>query len=216
MVICSLQGFSTVYNLYTCHLRTVYLQSTNTRRRWSQLVRRWLEGESGRFTRRVDTLLQACSCVLRVAPIMEKDSSFVELPVLADDKIQFTDTRRDVEGGEEINRGVTAVKSSVKMKHIEGEISEAPISELGSRRTSKCWENSLQDPPFRKISRARLKLGDCLQTGCTPSTSEVFKLGGEGYSSNSLLRDAEDGLVDVANTFSELRDVWDKDADKEH
>ena len=32
-----LRGFSTVYNLFTCNLRTVYLQSTNTGRRLSQL-----------------------------------------------------------------------------------------------------------------------------------------------------------------------------------
>ena len=51
-------------------------------------------------------------------------------------------TVRVVEGWVEINRRVTAVKSPVMVKHIEGEISEAPISELYSSRTLKQWESS--------------------------------------------------------------------------
>ena len=40
--------------------------------------------------------------------------------------------------------------------------------------------------------------------------SEEFEHSGEAYSLNSLLRGAEDGLVDAVNPFSNLRDVWDK------
>ena len=119
-------------------------------------IRRWHEGGKGMFARRIGNLLQAFSCVPRVAPIMEMDSCFAEIPVLVDGKVQFIDvetlvlkvhgvqepcneflplTVRAVEGWVEINRRVTAVKSPTMVKHIEGEISEAPISELYSSRT---------------------------------------------------------------------------------
>ena len=81
----------------------------------------------------------------------------------------------------EINRRVTAVKSPEMVKHREGEISEAPISELYSSRTLKQWENSLQYPFFRHASRSRLELGDCLQANCLQGGSEEFKHGGEAY-----------------------------------
>ena len=132
------------------------------------------------LARRVDNMLQAFSCVLRVAPIMEMDPCFAKIPVLVDSTVQFIDvetpvlkvlvvqelcneliplTVRVVEGWVEINRRVTAVKSPVMVKYIEGEISEAPISELYSSRRLKQWENSLQYPFFRHVSRLRLELG---------------------------------------------------------
>ena len=43
------------------------------------------------FTRRVGNLLQAFSCVPRVAPIMEMDPCFAEIPVLVDGTVQFID-----------------------------------------------------------------------------------------------------------------------------
>ena len=115
------------------------------------------------FTRRVGNLLQAFSWVPRVAPIMEMDPCFAEIPVLVDGTVQFVDVETPVlkvhvvqepcnelltltvpvlEGWVEINCRVTAVKSPVMVKYIEGEISEAPISELYSSRTWKQWENS--------------------------------------------------------------------------
>ena len=109
----------------------------------------------------------------------------------------------------EIKRRVTAVKSPTMVQHVEGEISEAPISELYSSRTLKQWENSLQYPFFRHASRSRLELGDCLQAGCLQGGGEEFEHSGERYSLNSLLRGAEDGLEDAVNPFSGLRDVWD-------
>ena len=123
------------------------------------------------FARRIGNLLQAFSCVPRVAPIMEMDSCFAEVPVLADGKVQFVDeetlvlkvhgahepgngllplTIRAVEGGVEINRRVTAFKSPTMVQHVEGKISEAPISELYSSRTLKQWKNSLQYPFFQR------------------------------------------------------------------
>ena len=183
------------------------------------------------FARRVGNLLQAFSCVPRVAPIMEMDSCFAEIPVLVDGTVQFIDvetlvlkvhwvqepcnellllTVRAVEGWVEINRRVTAVKSPAMVKHIEGEISEAPISELYSSRKLKQWENSLKYPFLRNASRSRLELGDCLHAGCLQGGSDDFEHGGEAYSLNSLLRGAEDGLVIAVNPFSKLRNVWDR------
>ena len=95
------------------------------------------------------------------------------------------------------------------VKHSEVEISEAPISELYSSRILKQWENSLQYPFFRHESRSRLELGDCLQAGCLQGGDDEFKHGGEAYSLNSLIRGAEDGLVNVVNPLSKLQDVWD-------
>ena len=156
---------------------------------------------------------------------------FSEIPVLVDGTVQFIDvemlvlkvhgvqepcnellllTVQAVEGWVEINRRVKAVKSPAMVKHREGEISEAPISELYSSRTLKQWENSLQYPFFRHASRSRLELGDCLQAGCLQGGSDDFEHGGEAYSLNSLLRVAEDGLVNTVNPFSKLRDVWDR------
>ena len=40
---------------------------------------------------RVGSLLQVFSCVPRVAPIMEMDSCFAEIPVLVDGTVQFVD-----------------------------------------------------------------------------------------------------------------------------
>ena len=110
------------------------------------------------FARTVGNLLQAFSCVPRVAPIMEMDSCFAEIPVLVDRIVQFKDvetlvlnvhevqercnellplTVRAVGSCVEIHRQVTAVKSPPMVKHREGEISEAPVSELFSSRTLK-------------------------------------------------------------------------------
>ena len=117
------------------------------------------------FARRVGNLLQAFSCVPRVAPIMEMDSCFAEVLVWVDGSVQFIDvqtlvfkshgvqepcnnllplTVQAVESWVEINRLVTAVKSSLMVKHREGEISKVPISELYSSRMLKQWGNSLQ------------------------------------------------------------------------
>ena len=89
----------------------------------------------------------------------------------------------------EINCQVTAVKSSPMVKHREGEISKVPISELYSSRTLKQWENSLQYPFFRNVSRSRLELWECLQAGCLQEGDEEFEHGGEAYSLNDLFRD---------------------------
>ena len=110
------------------------------------------------FARRVGYLLQVFSCVTRVAPIMEMDSCFAEVPVWVDGNVQFIDVRtlvlkvhgiqepcndllpmtvRGVESWVEINCRVTAVKSPPMVKHFEGEISEVPISELYSSQTLK-------------------------------------------------------------------------------
>ena len=122
------------------------------------------------------------------------DSCFAEIPVLVDCTVQFIDvetlvlkvhgvqepcneflrlTVRAVEGWVEINRRVTAVKSPTMVKHREGEISEAPISELYSSRMLKQWENSLQYPFFRHATRSWLELGDCLQVGCLQDVNTV-------------------------------------------
>ena len=56
-----------------------------------QEINRWTEGGAGMFARRVGNLLQAFSCVHRIAPIMEMNSCFAEIPVLIDGTIQFID-----------------------------------------------------------------------------------------------------------------------------
>ena len=125
--------------------------------------------EVGMFARRVGNILQAFSGVPRVASIMEMDSCFAEIPVWVDESVQFIDVKplvlkvhgvqepcsdllpltvQPVESWVEINRHVTAVKSPPMVKRREGEISEAPISELYSSRTLKQWENNLQYPYF--------------------------------------------------------------------
>ena len=119
-------------------------------------------------------------------------------------------TVQAVESWVEINRRVTAVKSPPMVKHREGEISEAPISELYSSRTLKQWEDSLQYPFFRHSSRSRLELGYCLQAGCLQGGDEEFEHGGEAYSLSRLLGEAEDGIENAVNPFSKLRDVWDR------
>ena len=43
------------------------------------------------FARRIGNLPQAFSCVPRIASIMEMDSCWVEVPVLAKGKVQFVD-----------------------------------------------------------------------------------------------------------------------------
>ena len=101
------------------------------------------------FARRVGNVLQAFSCVPRVAPIMEMDSCFAEILVWVDGSVQFIDvetlvhkvhevqepcnnflplTVQAVESWVEINCHVTAVKSPLMVKHPEEEISQAPIS----------------------------------------------------------------------------------------
>ena len=105
----------------------------------------------------------------------------------------------------ELNCHITAVKSPPMVKHQEGEISEAPISELYSNQTLKQWEYSLQYLYFRHASRSRLELGECLQAGCLQGGDEEFKHGGVAYSLNNLLREAEDGLLDAVNPFAELK-----------
>ena len=45
----------------------------------------------GMFARRIGNLPQAFSCVPRVAPIMEMDACFAEIPVLVDGKVQLID-----------------------------------------------------------------------------------------------------------------------------
>ena len=56
-----------------------------------QEIHRWLEGGEGMFARRVVNLFQAFNCVPRVAPIMEMDSCFAEVPVWVDGSVQFID-----------------------------------------------------------------------------------------------------------------------------
>ena len=109
-------------------------------------------------------------------------------------------TVRAVESWVEMNRQVTAVKSPPMVKHREGEISEAPVSELYSSRTLKQWEDSLRYPFFRHASRSRLELGDCLQAGCLQGEDEEFEHGEEAHSLNHLLSGV--------NPFSKLRNVW--------
>ena len=132
------------------------------------------------FARRLGNILQAFSCVPRVAAIMEMDLCFAEVPVWVDGSVQFIDVKtlvlkahgvqepcnnflpltvQAVESWVEINRCVTAVKSPPMVKHQEGEISEVPIFELYSSRTLKQWENSLQDPYVRRVSTGWLSTG---------------------------------------------------------
>ena len=49
-----------------------------------QEILRWTEGGAGMFARRVGNLLQAFICVHRIAPIMEMNLCFAEIPVLID------------------------------------------------------------------------------------------------------------------------------------
>ena len=147
------------------------------------------------FARRVGNVLQAFSCVPRVAPIMEMDSCFADISVWVDGSVQFIDfetlvlkvhgvqepckdflplTIQAVESWVQINCRVTAVKSSPMVKHQEGEISKAPISELYSSQTLEQWKNRLQYPYFRHVSRFRLELGKCLQAGFLLRGEEEF------------------------------------------
>ena len=87
---------------------------------------------------------------------------------------------------------------------------EAPVPEIYSSRTIKKWEDSLHYQFFRHVSRSRLELEDCLQAGCLLGGHKGFQHGGEAYSLNRLIREAEDGLVNAVNPFSKLRDVWDR------
>ena len=102
---------------------------------------------------------------------MEMNSCFTEIPVLIDSTVQFIDvetlvlkvhgvqepcnellqlTVRAVESWVDINHQVTAAELPLMVKHREGEISEAPVSELYSSRMLKQWEDSLQYP-FSKL-----------------------------------------------------------------
>ena len=56
-----------------------------------QEIRRWHKGGEGMFTWRVGKIQQAFSCVPRIAPVMEMDSCFVEIPVWMDGGVQFID-----------------------------------------------------------------------------------------------------------------------------
>ena len=56
-----------------------------------QEIQRWHEGGEGMFARRIGNVLQAFSCFPRVAPIMEMDSCFGEIPVWLDVSVQFFD-----------------------------------------------------------------------------------------------------------------------------
>ena len=60
------------------------------------------------------------------------------------------------------------------------------------------------------MSRSKLELGEFLQAGCLQGGDEEFEHGGEVYSLNNLLREAEDGLVDAVNPFAGLRAAWEK------
>ena len=55
-----------------------------------------------------------------------------------------------------------------------------------------------------------MELGECLHAGCLQGCEEEFEHGGELYSLNNLLREAENGLVDAVNPFSELKSEWAK------
>ena len=128
----------------------------------------------GTFARRVCNLFQAFICVPRIAPIMEMDLGFTEVPVWVDGSVQIVDVKtlvfkihgvqepcndllsltvRTGESWVEINCRVTAVKPLLMVKHREREISKVHIFELYSSRTLKQWENSLQYPLFRHASR---------------------------------------------------------------
>ena len=61
---------------------------------------------------------------------------------------------------------------------------------------------------FQHASRSRLELGECLQAGCLQRGDEEFKHGGEAYSLNNLLREAEDGLEDAVSSFAKLKSAW--------
>ena len=101
--------------------------------------------------------------VLSPRKLKKTSACFAEIPVLVDGKVQFIDVEtlvlkvhgvqepcneflplmvRAVEGWVEINRRVTNVKPPTMVKHREGEISEAPISELYSSRTETMGEQS--------------------------------------------------------------------------
>ena len=56
-----------------------------------QEILRWHKGGVGMFARRVGNVLQAFSCVPRVAPTMEMDSCFEEIPVWVDGSVQLID-----------------------------------------------------------------------------------------------------------------------------
>ena len=90
------------------------------------------------FASRAGNVLQAFSCIPRVAPIMEMDSCFGEIPVWVDGSVPFIDvetlvlkvhgvqehcndflalTVQAVESWVEINFPVTAVKAPPMVKH---------------------------------------------------------------------------------------------------
>ena len=56
-----------------------------------QEISKWTKGGARMFAGRVGNLLQAFSCVHRIAPIMEMNSCFAEIPVLIDSTVQFID-----------------------------------------------------------------------------------------------------------------------------
>ena len=107
-----------------------------------------------------------------------------------------------------INRRVTAVSSLPMAKHREGEILEAPVSELYSSQVLRHWKNSLKYPFFQHASRSRLESGECLQAGCLQEGRERFEHYVEVYSLNCILQEEEKGLVDSVNLFAELTSIW--------
>ena len=131
----------------------------------------------------------------RISHIMEMNSRLTEIPVPMDSTVQFIDVKtlvlkvhgvqepcnellqltvRAVESWVDINHLVIAAESPLMVKHRDGEISEAPVSELYSSRMLKQWEDSLQYPFFRHASRSRLELGDWLEAGCLQGEDEEF------------------------------------------
>ena len=161
---------------------------------------------------------------------MEMDSCFAEVPVLLYDYVPqgiiHVDSQVISCQGTQVRLGSQMVEESLVLTQYcfelteeefiikeDGEM-EASVSRIslaascqlkqGSCVSSESvflWENSLQYPFFRHASWSRLELGDCLQAGCLQGVSEEFEHGGEGYSLNTLLRGAEDVLVNAVNPF---------------
>ena len=52
---------------------------------------------------------------------------------------------------------------------------------------------------------SRLEQGECLQASCLQGGEEEFEHGGESFSLNNLLREAENGWLDAVNPVPELK-----------
>ena len=73
------------------------------------------------LARSVSNLLQAFSCVPRVAPIMEMDSGFSEVPVWVDRSVQFVDVETlvlKVHGVQISTDGETARRRNRRCSHL--------------------------------------------------------------------------------------------------